>query len=724
MKVFKKPLCAILSAAVTASAVCSGVIFASAATTDPRDRYSGTPDSVTIPALEESKQSSVYYGDVDFSSSVTAVDALLTLQNSVGKVGFSATVSDRANVDGSKDENGNATVTPTDALYILGKAVKKDIDFPAEKAVVEQALNMKVKLKCHEDGTFNVLQVSDFQDNCNANETIKDGTMQRFNAMVDAANPDLVIITGDQIWPNPLTDEKDFIRYVDKMVEKLEKEGIAWAVVYGNHDNDQGAHDAVRTDVRKWRQQEIYESYAHCVGTAGPDGVFGIGNYVIPILTNDESSIAFNVWGLDTGDYNELLDTSVYKFKDQQYIDDGYYTPVDGHRNSTYDFVKYDQQLWYYNTSTIMENYNGAKIPAIMFGHVCLPEFIDVYENRDNPDVKFTGVNKEGCSCGPVNSHMFDTMKQRGDVTGFYVGHDHINNSSGYWQGIELAFDGALTTDMYGSYNTNLPSPETQGGRIFTIKQGENGSVATVSNEWVSYDSVKTTEKGEKTESIGDAPFAGQIIDLESGKLPANRVKGFDGQPFDVDAKTPAVLSIASGKGFRASDALAVLKNGNVKNFDSIGRIDNSSIGISLDTPTKVGSNKYLRIWVDLTGVDFRKANFGLIGQDGTVYTTDYKDGAEPPFYYLPDGETQWRKLYHGGDGCFGAAQGSSVKNFKGFLAFPIEDFTSASNTSSGPASSVTVKEVFFYFDFTDLSMQGSTFYLDEMGMVPEYWVF
>ncbi len=165
---------------------CFGGLFrhdfcSAATTTDPRDRYSGTPDSVTIPALEESKQSSVYYGDVDFSSSVTAVDALLTLQNSVGKVGFSATVSDRANVDGSKDENGNATVTPTDAPFIFSaRPSKKDIDFPAEKAVVEQALNMKVKLKCHEDGTFTVLQVSDFQDNCNANETIKDGTMQRF----------------------------------------------------------------------------------------------------------------------------------------------------------------------------------------------------------------------------------------------------------------------------------------------------------------------------------------------------------------------------------------------------------------------------------------------------------------------------------------------------------------------------------------------------------------
>ena len=34
------------------------------------------------------------------------------------------------------------------------------------------------------------------------------------------------------------------------------------------------------------------------------------------------------------------------------------------------------------------------------------------------------------------------------------------------------------------------------------------------------------------------------------------------------------------------------------------------------------------------------------------------------------------------------------------------------------------MKEVFLFFDFTELSMQGSTFYIDELGMVPEYWVF
>ena len=721
-KIAKTAFAVSLAAAVSLPAGLSA--WALNYTIDPKDGYSGTPDSVTIPALDDSKRSSVYFGDVDYNSDVDVNDALIVLQGAVGKTEFNEYVTDRANVDGSTDENGEVTLTVSDALQVLQHSVGKIKAFDAEKAVVDNALNMKVKLKCREDGTFNVLHVSDFQDNCTAGQTIKDGTVQRFNAMIDEADPDLVVITGDNIWPCPLEREEDFIRYVDKMVAKLEAEEIPWAITYGNHDNDMGDYDAVRTDVRKWRQQEIYESYAHCVAVAGPDWVFGIGNYVLPILTNDESSIAFNVWCLDTGDYHENLDTSVYKFKDSEYINNGYYTSVPGHENSTYDFIKYDQQLWYYNTSTIMENYNGAKIPGIMFGHICLPEFNNVYDNRNDPEVNYTGVRKESCCCGPVNSGMFDTILTRGDVTGFYAGHDHINNFSGMWQGVEMGYGGSLTTDMYGSYNTNLPSPETQGGRIFTVRQGENGRTATVTNKFVTYDSVKNLEKGEVTKTIGNAPFAGQIIDLENGLVPENRVKGYDGTPFDCEADTPAVLSIGSSKGFRSSDALAILKNGNKTGVDSIGRIDNSSIGISLDSVTTVGSNKYLRVWVDFTGVDFRKANFGLIGQNGTVYTTDYKDDSAPPFYYLPEGETQWLKLYHGNDGCFGTAQGSSVADFKGFLAFPIEDFTSEANPSSGPASSVSVKEVFLFFDFSALSMQGSTFYIDEICMVPQYWVF
>ena len=72
-------------------------------TIDPKDGYSGTPDSVTIPALDDSKRSSVYFGDVDYNSDVDVNDALTVLQGAVGKTEFNEYVTDRANVDGSTD---------------------------------------------------------------------------------------------------------------------------------------------------------------------------------------------------------------------------------------------------------------------------------------------------------------------------------------------------------------------------------------------------------------------------------------------------------------------------------------------------------------------------------------------------------------------------------------------------------------------------------------------
>ena len=298
--------------------------------------------------------------------------------------------------------------------------------------MVKDALNLKVKLKCHEDGSFKVLQASDFQDNCSSGQVIKDGTMQRFNAMVDAADPDLVVITGDNIWPRPLEKEEDFIAYVDKMVGRLEADGIPWAITYGNHDNDMGDFDAVRTDVRKMASAGDLRKLSPLRCHRRPLTEFSVSATMFsPILTNDETSIAFNVWAIDTGDYNQNLNTDglYYDYKNPELIEKGYYTSYDP--GSKYDFVKYDQQLWYYTKSMIMENYNGAKIPGAMFAHVCLPEFEDVDTHKDDPEVNFKGMNKEGFATGPVNSHMLDTMVQRGDMTGFYVGHDHINNSSG-----------------------------------------------------------------------------------------------------------------------------------------------------------------------------------------------------------------------------------------------------------------------------------------------------
>ena len=319
-------------------------------------------------------------------------------------------------------------------------------------------------------------------------------------------------------------------------------------------------------------------------------------------------------------------------------------------------------------------------------------------------------------------------MKQRGDITGFYVGHDHINNSSGIWQGIELGFAGALTTDMYGSYNAAgnpvQVSPETQGGRIFTIKQGENGNPATVSNEWVAYDWIRETNGSDKTTEIGEGPFDGEVVAIEAGKSIQKRVSGYDKTPFDKSAASNAIVSVNSNRGYNRSAGLSIYKGGKVTAPDDKGRIDNTALAISLDNPQTLGKTKYLRVWVDFSKIDFRAASFGLVAEDGTIYSTDNKNEAGTCFYYLAEGQESWKTLRNGGDGCFGTSQGISVKDFKGWLAFPVSDFVSAGENSTAISSDTVVKEMFMFFDYSDVSMQGKGFYLDEIGLVRQFWNF
>ena len=135
-------------------------------------------------------------------------------------------------------------------------------------------------------------------------------------------------------------------------------------------------------------------------------------------------------------------------------------------------------------------------------------------------------------------------------------------------------------------------------------------------------------------------------------------------------------------------------------------------------------STRYLRVWVDFTGIDFRKASFGLVSKCDELYTTDDIDGrTDQPFYCLPEGEDSWKTMYHGTDGCFGAAQDSSVKNFKGWLAFPTANFAYRGGTGDRFDANV-IKAVYMYFDFSSDGMLGKPFYLDEIALVEDYKVF
>lgn len=219
-----------------------------------------------------------------------------------------------------------------------------------------------------------------------------------------------------------------------------------------------------------------------------------------------------------------------------------------------------------------------------------------------------------------------------------------------------------------------------------------------------------------------------------SFKAGANRVYA-DGDVADywignwADANEQDAVSaeIVDGKGVNGSKALKIVSEA----------MDNVGLYLFTTASNKISTDytgmKYLRVWMDMSGdVGFRKANYGTTDSSYSLFTTDEENSnnTEWPFYYMADGSSSWETMYHGGDGCFGDAQESDVYGFKGYFAFPVEDFVIRDNANwdgldkDTPAPMGDVTGVYLFWDYSDLLAGGDPFYIDNIEFVADYTVF
>ena len=317
--------------------------------------------------------------------------------------------------------------------------------------------NIKTKkpLRFKQDGNFRIMLFSDLHGIPNYDPRIK----RSITAMVKAEKPDLVFFNGDNMYG--LETHEQVRTYLTDITEYLETNNIPWAHVYGNHDSEAG--------LSRQEQQKIYESFPNCLSKYGPSDIGGVGNYVLPIMSSSSDNIAFNVWALDSGEY-------IGNFEDKFGISatNGYKTVLPQHfyNGTYYDLIRFEQIMWYYNSSKQLEEYNKAKIPALMFFHIALPEMKLIHMTPTQTNM--TGDENEQVCCAETNSGLFAAVLQRGDVKGIYFGHDHNNNYEGTYAGIKLGFDGAMGFNSYGmDGETETKRSSCRGCRVFDITESD-----------------------------------------------------------------------------------------------------------------------------------------------------------------------------------------------------------------------------------------------------------
>jgi len=281
------------------------------------------------------------------------------------------------------------------------------------------------KLSFKQDGTFKIVQFTDMHYVHGNSKS--DTTLILIPRILDEEKPDMVVFTGDIVTSKPVEEGWDIV------TKFLIDRKIPFAVTMGNHDHEQG--------VTREEIAEIVTAYPFNVNRLSDVGRGRVMDNVIPIYSSEKPlKEAALIYCFDTGAYSTI-------------------EGVGG-----YDWVTTRQIEWYREQSihyTVKNNFHP--LPAIAYFHIPLPEYRQAFNNEKN--VRY-GVRKED-ECAPeLNSGMFFSMKEMGDVMGTFVGHDHVNDYIVDYYGIALAYG------QFSGWKTTY-TPENNGARVVVLKEGK-----------------------------------------------------------------------------------------------------------------------------------------------------------------------------------------------------------------------------------------------------------
>lgn len=319
------------------------------------------------------------------------------------------------------------------------------------------------KIKFNADGKLRIMQVSDAQDM----HIIRPEMFRMLAHAYDVYKPDLVILAGDNILGNHIDDmpigskhpqrtksftEKRIRKALGYLLRPLEKRGIPFTFVYGNHD--------CMNALTEREQAAIYAEYG-CFFGLNEDENMPCDTFSFPIYSSDGNKIVYNIWMMNSA----------------------------GKRNGnqTYIGVQKKSLDWYVKKANELKERNGGEyVRSLMFQHVPFPESRELFEvcSRENPGAASDGngrhyrLNREMAKgiayeydFEEQDTHQHETVKSVGDVDAVVSAHLHINAFDGVVDGVRVIESPGASFRCYGL-------PYTRGIRIFDFCE-ENPSAFT-----------------------------------------------------------------------------------------------------------------------------------------------------------------------------------------------------------------------------------------------------
>ena len=289
-----------------------------------------------------------------------------------------------------------------------------------------QAVYAQNTLKFNADKKFKIVQFTDVH--YITGDARSDAALENIRETLDAEKPDFVIFTGDILYGKPAD------KGLREVLGLVSERKIPFGVTFGNHDDE--------FDFSREQLLGIAKEIPYNISCTAP-GITGVGNYILPVVSSNSDKPEFLLYCFDSNSYST----------------------IEGVKG--YGYIHFDQIAWYKEQSASYTGKNGGKpVPAVAFFHIPLPEY---NQAANDENAILTGTRKERACAPELNTGMFTTMKEMGDVMATFVGHDHDNDYAVYRHGI------MLTYGRYTGGNTVYNNLKPNGARIIELTEGEEG---------------------------------------------------------------------------------------------------------------------------------------------------------------------------------------------------------------------------------------------------------
>ena len=283
------------------------------------------------------------------------------------------------------------------------------------------------------DREFKVMHITDIHIGGGfMSKGVDEKALNAVATMVTREKPDLVIATGDIAFPVPYT-AGTFNNYsgAKAFANLMESLGVYWDVTFGNHDAEAYSY------FNREKMAEFYEreEYKYCLFQAGPTDVDGYGNHVIEVKNS-----------------RGVITQALIMIDSQAYVKDNIIESIKG----TYDNIHPNQVEWYeyeikrMNSENQKIDANPETVKSLAFFHIPLVEMLDSWneftENgyKDTENFKYIdGIMGEGGKvvyCGLGEDEMFEKMLELQSTKAMFNGHDHLNNTTYEYKGIQFSY--------------------------------------------------------------------------------------------------------------------------------------------------------------------------------------------------------------------------------------------------------------------------------------------